>query len=225
VFFREVHLSDKDEAVGAQGVPLTPGRSIAVDKALHVYGTPFFIGGELPIESELSKTPFHRLMIAQDTGSAIVGPARADLYFGAGADAGRVSGRLRHNMRFVMLVPKSLDPVARGRRMPLPDPRPSETIAKLFPQTGPSKDQQKDQKNGGKPPAASVAAGANDAARTTEAAKKPAPAAPTSVGVGQAPSARTAAANPAPLPEARPNVKTSREARRARYIGRYRRVR
>ncbi len=50
VFFREVKLSDKDEAVGAQGVPLTPGRSIAVDKALHVYGTPFFIEGELPIE-------------------------------------------------------------------------------------------------------------------------------------------------------------------------------
>ena len=50
-------------------------------------------------------------MIAQDTGSAIVGPARADLYFGAGVDAGKVAGRLRHNMRFVMLVPKSLDPV------------------------------------------------------------------------------------------------------------------
>ena len=49
-------------------------------------------------------------MIAQDTGSAIVGPARADLYFGAGAEAGKVSGRLRHTMRFVMLVPKSLDP-------------------------------------------------------------------------------------------------------------------
>jgi membrane-bound lytic murein transglycosylase A len=58
IFFREVNLSDKDEAVGAQGVPLTPGRSIAVDKALHVYGTPFFIGGELPVESELSnRTP------------------------------------------------------------------------------------------------------------------------------------------------------------------------
>ena len=121
VFFREVPLSDKDEAVGAQGVPLTPGRSIAVDKALHVYGTPFFIEGELPIESEQSKTPFRRLMIAQDTGSAIVGPARADLYFGAGADAGKVSGRLRNNMRFVILVPKSLDPAARGRKMPLPD--------------------------------------------------------------------------------------------------------
>ena len=146
VFFREVQLSDKDEAVGAQGVPLTPGRSIAVDKALHVYGTPFFIEGELPIESERSKTPFRRLMIAQDTGSAIVGPARADLYFGAGAEAGRVAGRLRHNARFVMLVPKSLDPVARGRKMPVPDARPSEKIAKLFPQVDPLKDQPKDAK-------------------------------------------------------------------------------
>jgi membrane-bound lytic murein transglycosylase A len=225
VFFREVNLSDKDEAVGAQGVPLTPGRSIAVDKALHVYGTPFFIGGELPIESELSKTPFHRLMIAQDTGSAIVGPARADLYFGAGADAGRVSGRLRHNMRFVMLVPKSLDPVARGRKMPLPDPRPSEAIAKLFPQTDPSKDQQKDQKNGARPPEASVAPGARHAATAAEAAKKPTPAAQASEGVGQASSARTAAANAVPLPEARPNIKPRREARRVRYISRYRRVR
>ena len=139
VFFREVPLSDKDEPVGAQGVPLTPGRSIAVDKALHVYGTPFFIEGELPIESAQSHTPFRRLMIAQDTGSAITGPARADLYFGAGADAGRVSGRLRHAMRFVILVPKSLDPVQRGRAMPLPDPRPSSRIARLYPQTDPLK--------------------------------------------------------------------------------------
>src|SRR6185369_1255131 len=135
IFFREVQLSDKDEAVGAQGVPLTPGRSIAVDKSLHVYGTPFFIEGELPIESERSKTPFGRLMIAQDTGSAIVGPARADLYFGAGPEAGKVSGRLRHAMHFVMLVPKSLDPTLRAAKLPVPDPRPSEKIAKLFPQT------------------------------------------------------------------------------------------
>jgi membrane-bound lytic murein transglycosylase A len=120
--------------VGAQGVPLTPGRSIAVDNSLHVYGTLFFIEGELPIESAQSKTPFRRLMVAQDTGSAITGPARADIYYGAGVEAGRISGRFRHNMRFVMLVPKSLDPAARGRKMPLPDPRPSEKIARLFPQ-------------------------------------------------------------------------------------------
>jgi len=144
VFFRQVQLSDKDEPVGAQGVPLTPGRSIAVDSSLHVYGTPFFIEGELPIETAQSRTPFHRLMIAQDTGSAIVGPARADLYFGAGAEAGKVSGRLKHPMHFVMLVPKSIDPIERGRKMPLPDPRPSERIAKLFPQTEPAKEPGKD---------------------------------------------------------------------------------
>ena len=141
VFFREVNLSDKDEPVGAQGVPLTAGRSIAVDKALHVYGTPFFIEGELPIESERSKTPFRRLMIAQDTGSAIVGPARADVYFGAGAEAGRVAGRLKNNARFVMLVPRALDPVARGHKLPVPDERPSARIAKLFPPGDPPKGQ------------------------------------------------------------------------------------
>ena len=139
IFFREVNLSDKDEAVGAQGIPLTAGRSIAVDKALHVYGTPFFIEGELPIESDRAKTPFRRLMIAQDTGSAIIGPARADLFFGAGAEAGRISGRLRHPMQFVMLVPKSLDPAPRAAKLPIPDPRPTEKIAKLFPQTLPAK--------------------------------------------------------------------------------------
>jgi membrane-bound lytic murein transglycosylase A len=154
VFFHEVPLSDKDEAVGAQGVPLTPGRSIAVDSSLHVYGTPFFIAGELPIDSPQSKTPFRRLMVAQDTGSAITGPARADIYYGAGPEAGRISGRFRHNMRFVMLVPKSLDPVARGRKMPLPDPRPSERIAKLFRQTEPLQDKPKVPADGARPNAA-----------------------------------------------------------------------
>ena len=151
VFFHEVPLSDMDEAVGAQGVPLTPGRSIAVDNSLHVYGTPFFIAGELPIDSPQSKTPFRRLMVAQDTGSAITGPARADIYYGAGPEAGRISGRFRHNMRFVMLAPKSLDPVERGRKMPLPDPRPSEKIAKLFPQTEPAQGKPKAPVDGARP--------------------------------------------------------------------------
>ncbi|MEA2916109.1 MAG: rane-bound lytic murein transglycosylase [Bradyrhizobium sp.] len=224
VFFREVQLSDKDEAVGAQGVPLTPGRSIAVDKALHVYGTPFFIEGELPIESEQSKTPFRRLMIAQDTGSAIVGPARADLYFGAGVEAGKVSGRLRHNMHFVILVPKSLDPLERGRKMPVPDPRPSEKIAKLFPQVDPLKDQPKDRKNV-KPPAPEAAAspGAKDATKPTEPAKNAAP--PTAqapaAAVAQAATTPAAAAKPVPLPEARPNIKPVRELRRRRQYRTY----
>jgi membrane-bound lytic murein transglycosylase A len=204
VFFREVQLSDKDEAVGAQGVPLTPGRSIAVDKSLHVYGTPFFIEGELPIESEQSKTPFRRLMVAQDTGSAIVGPARADLYFGAGVDAGKLAGRLRHNMRFVILVPKSLDPLARGHAMPVPAERPSEKIAKLFPQVDPSKDQQKDQKD---------STVAKDSPATGDAAKAAAPAA-----IAQA-------TQPVPLPEARPEIGPERQVRRHRYHRRYHRAR
>jgi membrane-bound lytic murein transglycosylase A len=216
VFFREVPLSDKDEAVGAQGVPLTPGRSIAVDKALHVYGTPFFIAGELPIESEQSKTPFHRLMIAQDTGSAIVGPARADLYFGAGADAGKVSGRLRHNMQFVMLVPKGLDPTARGRKLPVPDERPSAKIAKLFPQTDP----QPVAKPADTPVAPLAKSAAKDPTNATSKspgavkdvapAPPPAPAAP-------APVARAApVAKAVPLPEARPNIPQPPEKRRTR---------
>jgi len=224
VFFREVQLSDKDEAVGAQGVPLTPGRSIAVDKALHVYGTPFFIEGELPIDSEQSKTPFRRLMIAQDTGSAIVGPARADLYFGAGADAGRVSGRLRHNMRFAILVPKSLDPVARGHRMPLPDARPSAKIAKLFPQGDPLKNQPKDPKSVARPSEASAPQSPKDATSAKEPAKSAAAAAAAPPAT-TAQAASVAIAKPVPLPEARPNVKPAREVLRHRYYRYYRRGR
>jgi membrane-bound lytic murein transglycosylase A len=99
-------------------------RSIAVDK-IHVYGTPFFIEANLPIDTQRPTTPFRRLMIAQDTGSAIVGPARGDLYWGAGADAGRVAGRIRHSGRFVMLLPRELDMVAAGRNMPLPLRKPT----------------------------------------------------------------------------------------------------
>ena len=124
VFFRETGLAQNEEPVGAQGVSLTPGRSLAVDRSLHVYGTPFFIQAELPIESEEPTTRFRRLMIAQDTGGAIVGPARADLYWGAGDDAGRIAGRIRHPGRFVMLLPRELDMVEAGRRMPLPPPKP-----------------------------------------------------------------------------------------------------
>jgi membrane-bound lytic murein transglycosylase A len=125
VFFRITGLSGDEEPKGAQGVPLTPSRSIAVDRALHVYGTPFFIQAELPIAAETSDTKFRRLMIAQDTGSAIVGPARADIYFGAGADAGHIAGRVKNPARFVMLMPRALDPAEAGKAMPLPVARPA----------------------------------------------------------------------------------------------------
>jgi len=124
VFFRITGLSDQGEAVGAQGVPLSPGRSIAVDK-LHVYGTPFFIQADLPIDSDKPVTKFRRLMIAQDTGSAINGPARADLYWGAGDPAGRIAGRIRQQGQFVMLLPRELDMVEAGKHTPLPLPKPA----------------------------------------------------------------------------------------------------
>jgi peptidoglycan lytic transglycosylase A len=120
VFFRITDLATEDEAVGGQGVPLMPGRSIAIDRALHAYGTPFFIQAELPIANQKTGTKFDRLMIAQDTGSAIVGPARADIYFGAGDEAARIAGRIKNPGTFVMLVPRALDPVAAGSDVPLP---------------------------------------------------------------------------------------------------------
>ena len=120
VFFRIVGLDDDTETIGGQGIPLSPGRSIAVDKALHRYGTPFFIEADLPLTSPVNRSSFRRIMIAQDTGSAIVGPARADLYFGAGNQAGQVAERIRQNGRFTILLPREIDPTAAGARMPLP---------------------------------------------------------------------------------------------------------
>jgi peptidoglycan lytic transglycosylase A len=120
VFFRIVGLDTGAEALGAQGIPLSAGRSIAVDKNLHVYGTPFFIEADLPLTGARNTSPFRRTMIAQDTGSAIVGPARADLFFGAGDEAGQMAGRIKQAGRFTMLLPRELDPTAAGAQMPLP---------------------------------------------------------------------------------------------------------
>ncbi|MFG1427234.1 murein transglycosylase A [Roseixanthobacter glucoisosaccharinicivorans] len=106
VFFRAVPLAADAGALGAQGVPLTAGRSIAIDRALHAYGMPIFINATLPLARATSADPFRRLMIAQDTGSAIVGPARADLFFGAGDAAAAVAGRIRHPGAFTLLVPR-----------------------------------------------------------------------------------------------------------------------
>jgi membrane-bound lytic murein transglycosylase A len=127
VFFRIVGLNDDTQAIGAQGIPLTAGRSIAVDKALHAYGTPFFIEADLPGPS--SQSPFRRLMIAQDTGSAIVGPARADLFFGAGEEAGKLAGRIQQSGRFAMLVPRELGQSIMSASIPLPPAKPAPLLA------------------------------------------------------------------------------------------------
>ncbi|MGH6769669.1 MAG: murein transglycosylase A [Xanthobacteraceae bacterium] len=123
VFFRITGLDTDVEPTGAQGIPLTPGRSIAVDK-IHVYGTPFFIESQLPLKGNRTRDKFQRLMVAQDTGSAILGPARADIYFGSGREAGAVAGRIRQQGSFTMLLPRELDMVEAGRSMPLPPPKP-----------------------------------------------------------------------------------------------------
>jgi membrane-bound lytic murein transglycosylase A len=133
VFFQETALGAHDECIGAQGVPLTPGRSLAVDKRIHVYGTPIWIDADLPIDSEKPETKFRRLLFAQDTGSAIVGPARADIYFGHGEEISHVAGRIKQYGQFVMLAPQSVAvsgaAVAAATDIPLPKPRPMTVTA------------------------------------------------------------------------------------------------
>ena len=101
VFFQDAPaLTDAEGPIGGAGAPLTPWRSIAVDRTIWPYGLPVWMETTLP-----GGERFHRLTIAQDTGSAIVGPARADLFHGSGEEAGRRAGDLRHPMRFVVLLP------------------------------------------------------------------------------------------------------------------------
>jgi membrane-bound lytic murein transglycosylase A len=101
VFFREEALADPDAGPrGAQGVPLTPGRSIAVDKDSIPYGTPVWLASPGPTMS------LQRLVLAQDTGSAIVGAVRADYFVGWGPAAGEIAGRLKQPLRLWVLWPK-----------------------------------------------------------------------------------------------------------------------
>jgi membrane-bound lytic murein transglycosylase A len=105
VFFRAEDSDDRRSGpIGGAGVALTPLRSIAVDRSIWSYGLPFRIAARVPWEGD-RETDFARLMIAQDTGSAILGAARADLFFGAGAGAGERAGRVRHRADFVVLLP------------------------------------------------------------------------------------------------------------------------
>jgi membrane-bound lytic murein transglycosylase A len=102
---------DNDPAVGpagGQGTGLMALRSIAIDRAIWPYGLPFWINARLPWQSS-SPSPFRRLMIAQDTGSAILGPARVDIFFGSGDDAGARAGDIRHAGGIVVLLPAGED--------------------------------------------------------------------------------------------------------------------
>ncbi|MDD4944160.1 MAG: MltA domain-containing protein [Rhodoferax sp.] len=103
VFFKEEVLNSFDSGFGpkgAQGVPLTPGRSIAVDPQSIPYGTPVWLA------SEGSQLTLQRLVLAQDTGSAIRGAVRADYFAGWGAQAGELAGQLNQPLRLWVLWPR-----------------------------------------------------------------------------------------------------------------------
>jgi membrane-bound lytic murein transglycosylase A len=107
VFFREAPLEDPNVGPrGAQNVPLTAGRSIAVDPKFLPLGAPMFLATTEPS----SEIPLRRLVVAQDTGGAIRGPVRADLFFGFGADAGARAGMMKQEGEMWLLWPKNSAP-------------------------------------------------------------------------------------------------------------------
>lgn len=106
IFFREAPVNDPALGpIAAAKVPLQPGRSLAVDRLLHTFGSPIFLSAE-----GLAHVggPFRRLVVAQDTGSAIVGPARGDIFTGSGDAAGEAAGVIKDAADFFLLVPCAL---------------------------------------------------------------------------------------------------------------------
>ncbi len=104
VFFRKLAGPGP---LGAQGVALTPERSIAVDRNILPLGLPVWIDTELPTEPA---GPYRRLMIAQDTGGAIRGAVRADIFWGPGARAAQMAGSMKSPGRYWFLRPRSTVP-------------------------------------------------------------------------------------------------------------------
>jgi membrane-bound lytic murein transglycosylase A len=110
VFFTEQPIGDPSEgARGALGVPLIPEASIAVDLAVHALGVPVWLDTVAP-DADVTRPPrtLRRLLVMQDTGGAIRGPIRGDVYWGHGAEAGAIAGRMRSEGRMTVLVPKGV---------------------------------------------------------------------------------------------------------------------
>ncbi len=104
VFFRELSGTEAAGPIGALDIPLTQGRSLAVDAGIHALGLPVHVSA--PTLTHATKTGgFHRLMIAHDVGSAIKGPERGDIYFGSGPAAGKLAGVTKHPAKFHVLLP------------------------------------------------------------------------------------------------------------------------
>ncbi|MFN3890034.1 MAG: murein transglycosylase A [Beijerinckiaceae bacterium] len=107
VFFRLVEETDPAAGpIGGEGIPLTKLRSLAIDRAIWSYGLPFWVSGRLPADGG-AEAEFQKLMIAQDTGSAIIGAARGDIFFGSGDAAGQTAARVRHEVEMFVLLPKT----------------------------------------------------------------------------------------------------------------------
>ena len=105
VFFQLLNTPD---AIGTQGVPLTPAYSLAVDNNVIPLGFPIWLTTRVPNPKDLSKTlPFNRLMLAQDTGGAIKGVIRGDIYFGTGKTAALQAGGMKHRGKVWLLLPKT----------------------------------------------------------------------------------------------------------------------
>jgi membrane-bound lytic murein transglycosylase A len=110
VFFQEIK---GESPLGAQGVPLTAGRSLAVDRKFLPLGVPLWLSASLPPAAEGQPgRRLRRLMVAQDTGGAIRGPVRGDVFWGHGDEAADLAGKMRHRGRLWVLLPKG--PASRG---------------------------------------------------------------------------------------------------------------
>lgn len=105
VFFRVLEGEEAKSAMGVMHIPLTEGRSLAVDTSFHTIGTPVYVCAPHLTHAAGSEDGFARLMIAQDAGSAIRGPERGDLYFGSGDKAGALAGITKHPGSYFVLLP------------------------------------------------------------------------------------------------------------------------
>lgn len=120
VFFIEKPVVDSTAgADGADHTALTPTASIAVDRSIHPLGLPMWIDTEAPVPNADAMTPLHRLFVAQDTGGAIKGPVRADVYWGFGPEAADVAGRMKSQGHLTVLLPLSVAAKI-GARLVLP---------------------------------------------------------------------------------------------------------
>lgn len=107
IFFHASERAPNDGGpVGDAGIALTAGRSLAVDPRHHAYGTPIFVATAEPVGGDRSVRG--RLMVAQDTGSAITGEARGDLFIGSGRAAGEIAGAIRQDADFYVLQPRDM---------------------------------------------------------------------------------------------------------------------